>query len=505
MPRVGIGRGTVALLLCAGCGGSNGDAFVRTRAGIVALTHVRVIDGTAASGKDDQTVIIQDGKIGAMGDSSRTTVPAAANVFDLHGRTVIPGLVGMHDHLFYQIQRPSRPADVFVAPASFAKLYLASGVTTIRTAGTFDFNEDLRMKRLIDRGQEPGPKIHVTSPYLNASDGDPNPGLIVRDVNEWADQGATSFKAYTTLRLSELHAAINAAHARGLKITGHLCAVGFQDAAALGIDNVEHGLLVDTEFYSGKRPDECPDQNVVFSELLRMDVAGVRIQQTIGALVRHRVALTSTLAVFESLAPRDSAIDQRIPAFLAPRLRNTYRAVHDLKTNPASPGAEAYAQLLQKEMQFERQFVAADGHLMAGVDPTGWGGVVAGSGDQRELELLVEEGLTPEQAIKVATANGAAFLGEQNTIRTVTVGKQADLVVVRRDPSAHISDVRNVELVFKDGVAYDPVMLIAAVEGTVGQVDIGRLLRSRPGQITAALTVLLVARIIWRRRFAKVS
>jgi hypothetical protein len=156
-------------------------------------------------------------------------------------------------------------------------------------------------------------------------------------------------------------------------------------------------------------------------------------------------------------------------------------------------------------MEFERQFVAAGGHLMAGVDPTGWGGVVAGSGDQREIELLVEAGLSPEQAIKVATANGAMFLSEQNTIGTIAVGKQADLVVARGNPSAHISDVRNIEFVFKDGVAYDPALLIASAEGTIGQVDIGRVLRLRPAQLAVFLSFLLAARLIWRRRSRRAS
>ncbi len=122
---------------------------------------------------------------------------------------------------------------------------------------------------------------------------------------------------------------------------------------------------------------------------------------------------------------------------------------------------------LKKEMELERAFVKAGGTLLAGPDPTGIGGVVAGFGDQREVELLVEAGFTPIQAIHIATENGSLFLHEDQ-IGTLAPGKQADLVVVRGDPSSKISDIENVEIVFKDGVGYDPAKLIDSVRGLVG-------------------------------------
>jgi hypothetical protein len=121
-----------------------------------------------------------------------------------------------------------------------------------------------------------------------------------------------------------------------------------------------------------------------------------------------------------------------------------------------------------KEMQFEREFVKAGGLLLAGLDPTGIGGVLAGFGDQREVELLVEAGFTPLEAIHIATANGAQFLGESQRIGTIATGKQADLVVVAGDPSKNINDIEKVQIVFKDGVGYDPVKLTESVRGLVG-------------------------------------
>jgi imidazolonepropionase-like amidohydrolase len=483
----------LALFSAVSCRGPDVESFVRLRAPVVALVHVGVIDGTGAPIRKDQTVVIDSGRITALGPASSVRIPTGAHVLDLPGRTVMPGLVGMHEHLFYELGdwRWTYPSQ-----AAFAMLYLAAGVTTIRTAGTFDLDGDLRIKRLIDSGRHPGPTIHVTSPYIYASRGEPDPARIARDVASWAAQGATSFKAYTSLRLEELHAAIEAAHARKLKITGHLCAVGFQDAATLAIDNLEHGLLVDTEFFSGKRPDSCPDSGAELGELASMDVAGAQIRQLISALVRRGVSITSTLAVFETLTS-GAQLDPRATLVLAPRLQDDQQAQHARNTDPAAPVPRAWSQLLRKEMEFEQAFVAAGGRLLAGADPSG--AIVAGFGDQRQLELLAEAGFIPEYAIKIATSNGAAWLNESNRIGTIAPRLDADLVVVHGNPVSNIGDVRNVEIVFKRGIAYDPAKLVAAAQGTVGRLDPAWLLRSPYAPILGCLILLLIGRRLWRR------
>ena len=466
------------------------DQFIKSSAALIALSHVRVIDGTGAPGRDDQTIIVQNGRIVALGDAPTITIPSSAQRLDLPGHSVVPGLVGMHDHLFYELQAVSEQRRTIAAQSAFAKLYLASGVTTIRTAGSIDVQGDLRLKRLIDEGRHPGPSIHVTGPYMGRSD----PSRIAGRVAGWANQGVTSLKAYTGMRAPELKAAIDAAHERGMTVAGHLCAVGFREAAEMGIDSLEHGLPFDTEFYSQKQADECPDQGAVLTELLRMDVGGSQVRQMISTLVNHRVALTSTLAVIESFTARDAYLDARVPAILTPKLREVHASARAGWMDPKSGATAAWAAILKMEMRFERQFLAAGGRLMAGVDPTGWGGVVAGFGNQREVELLVEAGLTPEQAIQVATANGARFLNEQDSIGTIAVGRKADLVVLRGNPSDSISDVRHVETVMKNGILYDPEALIASVEGTVGAFDAGRWFRSPLNLMCVAIVVLLVGR-----------
>jgi imidazolonepropionase-like amidohydrolase len=486
--------GLLAATLLSAFNGS-ADPFIRPMGPVVALIHVRVIDGTGKPGKDDQTVIIEHGHIATVGNATAVAVPAGASRLELHGRTLIPGLVGMHDHLFYQLEPAAGSTAVVPAQRTFARLYLASGVTTIRTAGTMDLDADARIKRQIDAGQEPGPKIHLTGTYLQATTTAPDPEGIARQVARDANRGATSFKAYTTLRTSELKAAIVAAHERGLTITGHLCAVGFREAAALGIDNLEHGIALDSELDSEKRPDECPNQWTVFDALLRMDPGDSDIRQTIDALVRHGVAVTSTLAVLESYAIYESEIDRRVPVLVSGHLQDTFQAARDRRKDRKTAGQSWWGGVLNREMAFERAFVSAGGTLLAGADPTGWGAVVAGYGDQRGLELLVSAGFSPEQAIAIATANGARFLHDR-TVGTIAQGLQADLVVLKGNPSHDISDVRNVELVFKDGVAYDPERLVAATAGTLGEFTLESLFTWPVITILMALALLTTRRVI---------
>jgi len=272
------------------------QAMVGLEAPAVVLTHARVIDGTGAPPLPDQTIVIERGKIASIGNPSQAPAPAGAKVLDLSGDTVIPGLVGMHDHLFYPSGSVEGVALYNELGFSATRLYLACGVTTIRTTGSIEPYTDLNLKKLIDAGRLTGPEIFVTGPYLEGSGAYTpqmhelsGPDEARKTVDFWADEGVTSFKAYMHITRAELGAAIDEAHKRGIKVTGHLCSVGFREAADLGIDDLEHGLLVDTEFDPGKTPDVCPSQQLTASTLAQIDVEGAAVQQTIHALVEHHI------------------------------------------------------------------------------------------------------------------------------------------------------------------------------------------------------------------------
>ncbi len=421
--------------------------------------------------REDQTIVIDHGKIAAIGPAASTPAPAGAQTLDLNAQTVIPGLVGMHEHLFY----PSGGGiPIYNEQAfSFPRLYLATGVTTARTAGSLEPYTDLNMKRLVDAGRLPGPRLHITGPYLEGTGSIAGPQMheltgpedAVRTVDYWAAEGVTSFKAYMNITRAELKAAVEAAHKHGIKVTGHLCSIGFREAAAIGIDNLEHGLLVDTEFHPGKQPDVCPSQGVTRGEMGKLEIGGAPMRDMIADLVAHHVAITSTLAVFEAFNGSRPPLEQRFLDALSPESAISY-----LSSRARAPGGEdaVSAQGLRKELQFEYAFVKAGGLLMAGADPTGNGGALAGFADQRNIELLVEGGFTPVEAIRIATSNGARFLGESNHFGTVETGKLADLVVLDGNPAARIADIRRVRLVFKDGAGYDPSKLLDSIKGSAG-------------------------------------
>lgn len=453
--------------------------YIKEDAPVIVLNNVRLIDGTGSPARERMRIDIDHGKITNVQSAMlRNAFPPDAKVIDLEGKTVFPGLVGMHEHLYYATPLEPKDGVVFFgeAPDSAPRLYLAAGVTTARTAGSVEPYADIQLKKSIDAGQLPGPKLRFTAPYL---EGKPTLGPQLyelkdaadagRMVDYWAAEGATSFKAYMHITPDELKAAIDHAHAKGLKITGHLCSIGFTEAADMGIDNLEHGLVVDTEFFSAKKPGVCPGQRGPMMEMAKsLDIEGAPVQKMIQDLVARHVAVTSTLAIFESFigtrAPLEFEMEQK------PSMSGESWS-HVLETRAAiaeHADTSPWTALLKKEMEFERSFVKAGGTLMAGCDPTGFGGILAGFGDQRELELLVEAGFTPVEAIHIFSENGAKWLGEDASLGTIAVGKAADIVVVDGNPVEKISDIEKVETVFKDGVGYDPVKLRASVQGLSG-------------------------------------
>jgi imidazolonepropionase-like amidohydrolase len=440
--------------------------YVALDTNTVVLSNVLLIDGTGGAPRPGHTVIIRDGKIAAVGPSRSVRPPAGAHTMDLAGHTLIPGIVGMHDHMFYTAAGGRAVQMSYTGP----RLYLGSGVTTIRTTGGRSPYAEINVRQSIDGGLTPGPRIHLTAPYITGTEGGgsmavvSSPEAARRFVAYWAAEGATWIKAYTDIRRAELAATIKEAHKRKVKVTGHLCSVSFREAVALGIDNLEHGMLTASDFDPGKQPDVCPVEQV--GELGRSDPSGETARDVIATMVKHKVSMTSTLAVYEPFVANRPTSDARTLEAMTPALRETYLQIrHQIDSSGSGPVAE---EGLKRAMAFERAFVAAGGLLGAGVDPTGIGGALAGYGDQRNYELLIEASFTPAQAVQIMTANGARILGVERQLGTVERGKLADLVVLKGDLAGDPSAIRSPTIVFKDGVGYDPAKLLASIQGRVG-------------------------------------
>ncbi len=446
--------------------------YVTVDSPTVALTHVRLIDGTGGPPRDDHTILVSDGRIQAVGATGMISIPSGAKVLDLTGHTVIPGIVGVHDHMFYSTPQMTMVQSPYASP----RLYLASGVTTVRTTGSFSPYAELNLKGGIERGEVPGPRIHITAPYVISPGPDAHLDQIGmhkltteesarRMVRYWAEEGAEWIKGYTQLSRQIFAAVIDEAHKHGLKVTGHLCSISFSEAVRLGIDNIEHGFRTNSDYDRSKQQDLCPPTH--FETLAKLDMNDPRIQETFRLMVERAVPMTTT-AVNEQLAPGRPGPDPRTIDAMAPWIAEQELA-RRAQLDASTPTGEIYPHMREiypRSQQYERAFVKAGGLLAAGVDPAF--GALAGFGDQRNLELLVQAGFTVPEAIQIMTANGAKVLGVLADLGTVEVGKLADLVVIQGDLMANPGAIRQTTIVFKDGVGYDSAKLIASVKGQVG-------------------------------------
>ena len=435
---------------------------------VTVFKNALLIDGKGNPAKPHQTVIVRSGKIDWVGDDAKATVPQGGKVIDLNGKALMPGLVMLHEHMYIS----AFSVDPFYLnarqlPLTFPRLYLAAGATTIRTAGSIEPYSDIRIKKDIDLGLLPGPSIDLTAPYIEGKSAlfpqmkeNKTPDEAAAFVNYWADQGFTSFKAYVGVDKPTLKAAIDAAHKRKLKITGHLCAVTYREAAELGMDTLEHGFGVSTDFVTDKKENECPSNDSANRSLASLDVQSDGVKQLIQLLISKKVIVDSTLAVFEGIAS-DDALNA-----MSPDTKDFY-----LKISAAGKSATPVEgnNPFTKMVKMEKMFHDMGGLLTVGTDPTGIGGTLAGYGSWRAIELLVEaDGFTPLEAIKIATLNGAIALGVDERTGTIEPGKSADLLIIDGDPSKNIKDIHKVQYVFRNGVGYNSKKLFDSVKGKVG-------------------------------------
>ena len=433
----------------------------------VLMRNVTLIDGTGAPAQRGASVLIDGDRISAVAPAgTELPVSPGTRIFDGSGQTLIPGLVMLHEHMFY----PSGQARYNTNEQSFPPLYLAGGVTTMRTGGSVDPYSDLSTRRLIEAGRIPGPHMDVTGPYLEGPGGFirsfpqlATPEQAVAHVNFWMDQGATSFKAYNLITRETLGAGIEAAHARGAKVTGHLCSITYQEAADLGIDNLEHGFFAATDWVQDKEPDQCPrGQDLRYLDL---DLDAPEFTDVVDHLIESGVALTSTLTVVERRASGRPAPPYGAQQAMLPELHESVMARVERNAQREDNPATA---LLHRYMEMEKAFYDRGGFLVVGTDPTGGGDVVPGYANQRAIQLLIEMGLTVEEAVEVSTKNGAIYLGQDDEIGTIEAGKRADLVLINGDVTTDIEQFRRMRIVFKDGVAYDSAKLFDSVKGWAG-------------------------------------
>jgi imidazolonepropionase-like amidohydrolase len=444
-------------------------AYIKISASTFAITHVKIIDGTGNPAVADQTVIVTNGKIERVGAFNKVKLRAGINTIDGTGKTLTPGLVMVHEHLFYTIMAGSH-FNIAEMPWSFPRLYLAGGATTIRTGGSIEPQTDLNLKRMINEGKMIGPNMDVTAPYFEEISNYDIPSLntisgpkdAAATANFWADHGCTSFKVYVHATRADMAAVITEAHKRNLKVTGHIGAVTYREAADMGIDNLEHGFEASSDFDSLKVPDKINDYTQKMS-LIKLQLKSDKMKDLMQHLISKHVALTSTLPVFEPFTGREVFPGDAGVALIT-EVKGPIEKLYQAVQGKDAAGAAFF----KKELAWEKQFYDMGGLLLGGSDPTGSGRVIAGYSNHREIELLVEAGFIAEQAIKICTLNGAVYLGREKEIGTIAVGKNADLVLIDGDITSDIKNIRKTELVFKNGVGFDSQKIFESVKGHVG-------------------------------------
>ncbi len=441
----------IALVLLAGIQigfGQPESKFVVYDSDNILLQNLRVIDVIDKNVLEGYSILISHGKISKVERSGEIKVPPDVLRIDLEGRTALPGLVMLHEHLNYFSGRGIWDAH----PFSFPKLFLAAGVTSIRTAGAENPTYDLNLKKRIDSGNAPGPTIFVTGPFFNGASGGFLGDFVLADYESarkatafWADRGSTSFKVYTDISGPALKGVIDEAHSRGLIVTGHLGKMSCTEAAELGIDNIEHGF------------GSCAhDLGLSLEKDWELSPDDENVTRLIDLLVEKKVVLTVTpfsdsdIGDPEQLEYLSADQRERIAGLIKNRPPHMPRGSNEKKLRP-----------------LEKLFVEKGGKIVLGADAADFG-VIPGFQNHNALVTMVKYGWEPMDVIRMATFDGADFLKVADRIGSIETGKAADLIMIRGEPDKQITDIRNIELVFKNGIGYDPKRLRESAKGMVG-------------------------------------
>ncbi|MFH4968433.1 amidohydrolase family protein [Gaetbulibacter sp. M240] len=443
------------------------QSYVTHPRGLYVLQNATIVDGTGVAAQTDQDIIINGEIIEAIGENLK--VPEGATILDMTGKSIMPGMVMLHEHLFYPKATPGGTFGVSQMSYSFPKLYLAGGVTTMRTAGSIMPQADINLKNFILEGKVPGPKIDATSPFLDRD----GLGILetyslkstkqaIEAVKFYADMGSTSFKVYNYITRADLKAITETAHSRGFKVTGHLCSITHREAADLGIDNLEHGFMASSDFIDNKTPDEC-EPFKQHKSLLDLPVDSPKMEALIEHLVKKNVAVTSTINVFEPYTGREVVPGGGLKALYQDARDKVYRRWASKQNRDSLDYV-----LFNKSKVWEKAFHDAGGLLVAGTDPTYDGRIVAGYANMRLLEIFVEMGFSIPEAIKICTMNGATYLEQADSIGSIAPTKIADLLILNGDISKDIKAIRNIETTFRNGIGYSSEKLFRAADGKVG-------------------------------------
>ena len=417
----------------------------------VAIEHVRVFDSEQATVRDDQTVVIEGERITAAGAFASVKIANDAEIVDGTGKTLVPGLFDMHAH----------------AQAIDGIMNIASGVTTVRDMGN-DIDELKHLQDQWDSGTTIGPHVWKAG-FIDGHGPFQAPTGLYADtaeeaktaVNRYADLGYIQIKLYSSLNPDFVPGIVKAAHARGLRVSGHIPnGMTASQFVEDGADEIQHINFIFLNFLAGKVKDtRTPERfTAVGDYAAKLDLHSKEVNDFIALLQQHHTTVDVTLATFEGMftgrpgkvSPDFAPVLNRLPAQVQ---RGAYAG-----GLPVTDGNDQlYKDSYRAMLAMTRRMYDAGIPILAGTDAT------AGIMLHRELELEVEAGIPPAKALQIATFNAARLLKQDKDLGSIAAGKRADLVMVDGNPAEHISDIRRCRLVMKDGVLYKSADLYSAV------------------------------------------
>ena len=428
--------------------------------GLIALAGGTIIDGYGGEIIENGTVLIKGNRILDVG--AGLTLPGEANTVDLSGKFIIPGLIDMHAHFFgYATATIGSLLDTYLG------LFLAGGVTTVRSPGEYAPFEVLVARDEIDAGKRPGCRIVCAGPYF-----DHKPSAVSWfDCITSAEDAANKFalwkneidfvKVYSNIQEDELAVLVRLAHNHELKVAGHLGSITAKRAIELGIDCLEHGVFHMPEF------TRHVNKANHYEAIARIYLKGEQMSLLLEQIVAKGVAVVPTTVIFQLFGSFDD-VDQDWTRFLTKEAREQQDLIAARFPAPDPKRSRDLDNAVEKQLEFIYLLHNAGGKVFCGTDPT-LPRLVPGKALHREMELFVSAGLSPMEVIKIATHDSAAELGMGEHLGSIAQGKIADMVVLDRDPLVSIRNIGSISAIYKDGVRYSPDLLTSSMEGSLGK------------------------------------
>lgn len=421
-----------------------------------------IFTGTADTVQRNRGILVRGGKLLVTDGKMSEDDTSNAKVIQLgDDEYILPGFFDMHAHYNMTLGEGGVRNDEYTWNPL---IFLANGVTSTFPAGEYDPEGMMEARKRIDSGEQIGPRIYNSGPYFGTArrgwKRDITPAEVCAEVDHWAALGVRGFKA-KGISPGALRALVRCAHRHGLTVTGHLES-GFRnstnakDAILMGIDRVEHIL----------GGDQLARDKSAYPSWVQVDTSSKVFKDIVHLFISHGVIFDPTITApvyFSTVNDKpgfDYWVDER--KFFTPYVQQWYNA------KPPRKAFALFDSLYHTMMRTTKAFYDAGGTITLGTDNPSHGGYLAGFSAHRELQTLVLAGIPPAAALRAATINGARALDVSSTLGTIEAGKLADLFVIRGNPLKKITNTRNVQMVMKDGIPYDPKELLARCIGKIG-------------------------------------